>query len=134
MIQFSPSAMMPIGAMCPLPLASAVMTIVSRIIGISISREATQRVAHLAQAREIFRRTVDRAAPVQRLVLGVALAEPPGDFRLHQLGAEIKRVRRVLPDAEMREKRKRVLRHPMAGAVVDVDAVLGDLDAEIGIG
>src|SRR5689334_10703171 len=132
MIQPSPSAMMPNGAMWTAPAALIVVTIDSRIIGIgSLRRRRAQRVPGLAQTREILLRPVDRAAPVERLVLCVALAEPPGDLGAHQLGAEIERVRAVLLDAELAEQRERVLRDLVPATIVDVDAVLGDLDAEV---
>src|SRR5690348_7107053 len=131
MIQPSPSAMMPNGAMCTSPAALIVVTIVSRIIGIgSVRRRGAQRMPGLAQARAVLFRAVDRAAPVERLVLREPLAEPPRDLGPHQLGAEIERMRAVLLDAKPGEQSERILRDLVPAAIVDVDAVLGDLDAE----
>src|SRR4029077_801151 len=131
-IQPSPSAIMPNGAMCTAPEALTVVTMHSRIIGIgSVRRGCAQRVPGLAQARAVLFRAVDRDAPVERLILGKALAEPPGDLGPHQLGAEVERMRTVLLHAELAEQRERILRHLVAVPIVDVDAVLGDLDAEI---
>src|SRR2546427_6318974 len=101
MIHPSPSAMMPSGAICTRPSRSVVVTTVSRIIGMSGLGEAAQGVPHFSQPRQVFGRSVDRAAPIERLVLRVALAEPPGDLRLHQLGAEIERMRRVALHPEL---------------------------------
>src|SRR5205085_4829404 len=132
MTQPAPSAMMPNGVMCKAPLWLIVVTIVSRIIGIgSVRRGGAQRVPGLAQARAVLLAPVDRAAPVERLVLGKALAEPPGDLGPHQLGPEIERMRAVLLDAELGEQGERILGDLVPAAIVDVDAVLGDLDAEI---
>src|SRR5262249_6322967 len=100
MIQSSPSAMMPIGAMCTLPAASAVVTIASRIIGMSGSGEAAEGVPDLAEAGEVFRIAIDRATPIERLVLRITLAQAPRDFRFHQLGAEIEGMRRVVSQVE----------------------------------
>jgi len=91
-------------------------------------------VAHLAQPRQVLWRAIDRAAPIERLVLRVALAQAPGDFRLHQFGAEIEGVRRIVSELELREERECVLRHAMAVAVIAVNAVFRRLDAEIGVG
>ena len=81
--------------------------------------------------RLVVGRRVRRHAPIERLVLGVALGQPEGDLGSRQLGAEIEGMRPVLLDAELGEQVERVLRHVMAVAVIDMDAVLGDLDAEI---
>src|SRR5262252_10471237 len=105
---------------------------VSRIIGTALLRcLGAQRVADLAQARAVFGRTIDRAAPVERLVLREPLAEPPCNLGSRQFGPEIERVRAVMADVELGKKGKRVLRDVMSVPVVDVDPVLGDLDAEI---
>src|SRR5215470_6836783 len=112
MIHSSPSAMMPNGAMWTAPASLTVVTMVSRIIGIgSLRRGRAQRMPGLPQPREILRRRrIDRAAPIERLVLGVALAEAPGDLGPHQLRPEIERVRAVRLDAEPGEQRERILR------------------------
>ena len=54
-----------------------------------------------AQARAVLYQTVDGTTPIERLVLGVALAQSPCDLRLHQLGAEIEGMRRILSKAEL---------------------------------
>src|SRR5262245_60863682 len=102
MIHPSPSAMMPNGVMWTAPLWLIVVTIVSRIIGIgSLRRRRAQRVPGLAQAGQILvLRPIDRAAPGERLVLRIALAEPPGDLGAHQLRPEIERMRAILFDAQ----------------------------------
>src|ERR1700761_7546150 len=100
MTQPSPSAMMPNGVMWTAPAALTVVTMVSRIIGIGSGRRGgTQRVPGPAQAGAVLLRPVARAAPVERLVLGEALTQPPGDLRAHQLRPEIERMRAVLLDA-----------------------------------
>src|SRR5260370_42435712 len=98
----SPSAMMPSGARCTRPSAPAVVTMVSRIIGIELALRlrSAQRVSGFAQPGQIFRLAVDRAAPVERLLLGVAVFQPPGDLRLGHLGAEIERMRGVALDPQ----------------------------------
>src|SRR5262249_14014191 len=107
--------MMPNGAMCTAPDALTVVTMHSRIIGIgSIHRRRAQRMPGLAQARAVLLRPVDRDAPVERLVLGKALAEAPGDLGPHQLGAEVERMRAVLLHAELLEQRERILCHLVA--------------------
>src|SRR5437868_2421275 len=112
--------MMPSGATCTAPAALAVVTIVSRIIGIGgvLRARRSQRMSDLPQTREILARRIDGGAPVERLVLGVALPQAPGDLGLHQFGPEIERMRAVRLDGEPREQRERVLRHMVAGSVV----------------
>src|SRR5690349_19769835 len=94
MIHPSPCAMMPNGVMWMAPRSLIVVTIVSRIIGIALLRwRRAQRVPGLAKAGQVLvLRRVDRATPSERLVLRVALAEPPGDLGAHQLRAEIERM------------------------------------------
>jgi hypothetical protein len=79
------------------------------------------------------RRQVDRASPLQRLILDISLAELPGDLGPRQLDAEIKSVRAVVLDAEAAEEVERAGGDAMLRAVVDVDPVARDFDAEIGI-
>ena len=68
------------------------MTMASRINGIeSLLRHArTQRVARPAQPSPVLAAAIDRAAPIQRLVLGVTFAKLKSDFGLRQLCSEIK--------------------------------------------
>src|SRR5580704_2350912 len=115
MTHSSPSAMTPNGAMWTVPVAFIVVTIVSRIIGIgSLRWRRAQRVPGLAQTGEVFfLRLVDRAAPIERLVLHVALAEAPRDLGPHQLRPQIERMRAVLLDAELGEQGQRILRDLM---------------------
>src|SRR5215472_6909593 len=131
MVQPSRSAMMPNGAMCTTPDALTVVTIVSRIIGMASLRRAAQRVAERAQARAVLLGAINCTAPIERLVLHVALAQPPGDLGACELGAEIERMCAVGGDAELGKERERILRDVVSVAIVDVDAILGDLDAEI---
>src|SRR5437016_864340 len=125
MIHPSPSAISPIGAMCKVPAALTVVTMVSRIIGMSASGLREQRMPGRLEPRAILRWRVGRAAPVEGLVLRVALAEPPGDFCLHQLGPEIERMRPIALDPESIEQCQRIPPNMMAVAIVDVDAILG---------
>src|SRR5579859_8030091 len=83
--------------------------------------------------RPVRRRWRHDAAPGERLILDIALAEAPGDFGPCQLDAEIKGVRAVALDPELRIEREGVLRDVMAVAVIEMDAALARLDAEIGI-
>ena len=66
-----------------------------------------ERGAGGLEARQVLRRPVDGAAPVQRLVLHIALAEPPGDLGLGQFEAEIEGMAAVALDAEAREEVER---------------------------
>src|SRR5262245_65176124 len=92
-----------------------------------------QRVTHFAQARESRRAPVDRAAPVERLILRVALAKTVRDLGLHQLGAEIESVRSIPLDGEFREQRERILADVMAVAIVNMDSVLGRFDQVVAV-
>src|SRR6185437_17176274 len=73
----------------------------------------------------------DRAAPVERLVLRVSFSQLKRDLGLGQLGPEIEGVRAVGLDPELVEQRKRIPGDEMAGAIVDVNSVLGRLDPVI---
>ena len=84
-------------------------------------------MARFAQACPVLVAAIDRAAPIQRLVLGVTFAKLKSDFGLRQLGAEIEGVSAVRFDSELIEQRKRILSDKMAGAVIDVNSVLGRL-------
>src|SRR5689334_411926 len=77
-----------------------------------------QRVADGAQPRQVLARRIDRGAPLERLVLRIALAQAPREFRLHQLGAEIEGVRGVGGETELWKQRERILRHVMTVAIV----------------
>src|SRR4051812_39727215 len=107
---------------------------VSRIIGMSGLYVAlwpcAQRMTDRLQPRTVLGRPVCRAAKIERLVLRVAFAEAPGDLGLHQFGTEIERMRAVGCDLELAEQRECILLDVMALAVIDVDTVCGDLDAE----
>ncbi len=74
-----------------------------------------------------------RDAPIQRLVLHVALAELEGGLRLHQLGAEIERMRPIGRDTKPGIELERIVSNVMSVAVIDVDSVLGHFNAEIRI-
>src|SRR5579862_4515125 len=87
----------------------------------------------LGQARKIFSWAVGRTSPVERSILGIALAEKPRDLRLHQFGTEIKGVRAVIFDSELREQRHGIPRHVMTVAIIEVNAVLGGFDTKVGI-
>jgi hypothetical protein len=102
----------------------------SRINGIVllVRRPRAQRVARFAQPSPVLGAPVDRAAPIQRLVLGVTFAKLEGDFGLRQLSAQIKRVRAIRFDPELIEQRKSLPSDKMAGAVVDVNSVFSRLD------
>src|SRR5260221_9104115 len=78
-------------------------------------------------------RRIDGAAPAQIFVLHIALAELPGDLGPRQLDAEIEGVGAVILDAEGREKLEGALRHAMLVATIEMDAVRGDLDAEVAV-
>ena len=91
----SPSSMRPSGAMCSLPSSLNVVTMHSRIMGMRAPPTTLrllpfflhgQRMAGLFEARRVFTGLVGGHTPIDRLVLGVALAEAPGDLRLRQLG------------------------------------------------
>src|SRR6266487_2629975 len=100
MIHSSPSAMMPSGAMWTVPVPFIVVTIVSRIIGMSALGLRAQGVPGRFQPGAVLHRCICGASPVERLVLRVALAQSPGDFRLGQLGTEIERMRAIPFDTE----------------------------------
>src|ERR1043165_1589588 len=134
MIHSSPSATSPSGAMCTVPAALTVVTMISRIIGMSASGLREQRMPSRLEPRALLKRWIGGAAPVERLILRVALPQPPGNFCLHQLGPEIECMSAVALDAELVEQRERVLPNMVTRAAIDVDPVLGSLDAEIGIG
>src|SRR5262249_37399435 len=128
----SPSAMRPIGAMCTTPSGPAVVTMVSRIIGIvsALRCRGSQRWARGRRRSQILARPIDGASPGKRLILGVALSEPPSGPRLHQCGTEKEGMGAVRRNAEPGVERHRILCHVMTTSVVDVDTVLGDLDAK----
>jgi hypothetical protein len=83
MIQPSPSAIRPSGAICTLPSSLKVVTMVSRIMGMASRPKPAsggfafplgdQRVAGFFQPRLVVGRCVGCYAPIERLVLGVAL-------------------------------------------------------------
>src|SRR4051812_43142497 len=114
--------MMPIGVICRRPSAPTVVRIVSRIIGTASVRggRGAQRMSRFTQGWAVFGEAIDPTAPVERLVLRVALAQPPRDLRLHQLGTEIERVRRILPNTELGKERESILCDVVAISVVDV--------------
>src|SRR5262245_23609755 len=90
-------------------------------------------MAGLGEARAVLFRRGSRDTPRQRFVLHIALAKPPSDLGLHQLGAKVEGVRAVALNAKVSEEFERVLRYMVALGVEDVDAILGSLDAEIGV-
>src|SRR3954468_6329096 len=125
--------MSPNGTRCQPPSTALVVTMLSRMSGTPSALHArTHGVPRLLERGRILERPVGGAAPVERLVLGVTLAEAPGDLGLGELGAEIEGVRGIALDRELREKRKGVGPDRMDGAIVDVHAVLGDGDAVVG--
>src|SRR6185503_2193715 len=131
-IQWSPSAMIPSGAMCTAPDLSTVVTIVSRIIGmVSAALFSAERVPGLGEPRAIHLRPVGGDAPVERLILRIAFPEAEGGLGLHQLCAEVEGMRAIALHSEACEERQRIGRNVVAGAVVDVDAVGRRLDTEI---
>src|SRR5580658_491006 len=100
-------------------------------MGLTLRAARAQRVARRAEPGPVLGAAVGRATPIERLVLRVTLAELIGDLGFHQLGAEIERVRAVGFDAELIEQGESVRGDEMARAAIDVNAVLGRLDAEI---
>ncbi|MEZ5829445.1 MAG: hypothetical protein R3D01_14195 [Hyphomicrobiales bacterium] len=88
-------------------------------------------MARLFQPRLIVGRRIRRNAPIERLILGIAFGEPPGDLGACKLGTEIERVRAVGAEVEPGIEIEDLPADVMAVFVIDVDAVLGDLDAEI---
>src|SRR5262245_21991003 len=119
MIQLFSAAMMPSGAIWTAPVPLIVVTITSRIIGIgSLRRRGAQRVADLAEARAILGRAIDRATPVERLVLHISLAETPRDLGPHQFRAEVERMSAVAADVELLEQGERILSDMMCLAIV----------------
>ena len=88
-------------------------------------------MSYLTESRQVFGQPVDSATPIERLILNVALTKSPRDLRLHQLGPEIEGMGRVVPDSELGEKRERVLRKVMSITAIDVDSIIGRLDAEM---
>ena len=105
----------------------------SRISGIAspVRRTRSERVAGRAEPGPILDAPVGCATPIQRLVLRVTFAELKSDFGLRQLGAEIECVRAVGFDSEFVEQGEGVGGDKMAGAVVDVNSVLGRLNAVV---
>src|SRR5215471_21627699 len=103
MIHCSPSAMRPSGAMWTRPVQSAVVRIVSRIIGIdsTLRCRCLQCRPAFGKPGQIVARPVGSASPGQGYILCVPLAEPPCDLRLHQFDAEIKGVSPVCLNAEL---------------------------------
>ena len=53
---------------------------------------------------DVVRRRVGGNAPIERVVLRVALGQPPCDFGLGEFGAEIEGMRPVVLDAKLREQ------------------------------
>ncbi len=100
--QSRPSRMSPKGATWCVPSAFVVATMVSRMSGIQDAAPPQyERVARVLEARLfILLRQIGGASPVERFVLRVALAEPPGDLRLCEFRTEIEGVRAVPLDAE----------------------------------
>src|ERR1700747_1693098 len=98
----------------------------SRIKGIESLGGRTRGwgVARLAEASPVLGTPVDGATPIERLGLRVAFAELKSDCGLHELGAEIERVRAVGFDAEFIEQGKSVSGDEVARAVIDVNPVL----------
>jgi hypothetical protein len=107
MIHPCPSSIKPSGARCSLPDRSMVVTITSRIIGtLQSPRHNTsrcypvfavirnivsdifpQRMARFAQAVLVFLRLIAPAAPVEQLILRVALTKRKSDLCLGKLSA-----------------------------------------------
>src|SRR5215467_12774746 len=118
-----------------MPAASTVATMVSRIIGIgsTLRSRGLQRGSYFGQPGLVLARLINGASPGQGHVLHIALPQPPSDLRLHQFGAEIEGMGAVRFDAKLRVERHRVRRHVMTMAVVNMDAVIGNLDAKIGV-
>ena len=87
-------------------------------------------MSRFTQAGAVFGQAIDPTAPVERLVLSVALAQPPRDLRLHQLGTEIEGVRRIFSNTELGKERESIL---VAISVIDVNSILGRLDAKVRI-
>src|SRR5262245_28731176 len=141
MIQPSPSAIRPSGAICTLPSSFRVVTIVSRIMGMASRLKhasggfalplGDQRVADFFQPRLVVGGGVGCYAPIERLVLGVALGKAPGNLGAGKLGAEIEGMRAVLVDPELGIEIESVLSDVISVAIIDVDAMLGDLNAEV---
>src|SRR5262245_21229841 len=88
---------------------------------------------YFAEARQILCSTVDATAQIERLILNVALTQPPRDLGLHQFGAEIEGMGSIPPDAELGKEQGRVLRDVMRITVINVNSVVRRLDAEIGV-
>src|SRR5262249_29555181 len=91
-----------------------------------VSHIFAQRMACLTQAALVLFELVSPASPVERLVLGVALAERKGKFRLGKFGPEIKGMRPVLLNAELGKQRQGVARDMMAIAIEYVHPILGN--------
>src|SRR3954451_16834267 len=102
--------MMPIGVICGRPSAPTVVRIVSRIIGTASARgtRGAQRMSRFTLACAVFGQTINPTAPVERLVLGVALAQPPRDLGFHQLRTKIEGVWRVLSNTELGKQRESI--------------------------
>ena len=69
------------------------------------------------QPAQIFLGRIGRHAPAQAAVLGVALAELPGDLRARQLGPEIEGVAAIARDVQMREQGEGLALDQMAVAL-----------------
>src|SRR5260370_40500514 len=79
---------------------------------------SAQRVSGFAQPGQILRLAVDRAAPIERLVLCVAFSQPPRDLGLRQFRAGIEGMRGVGGDSAPWGERER-----LPGAVVPIGVV-----------
>src|SRR6185312_8140205 len=127
----------PIGAICAAPPGPTVVMMLSMIMAsrvrlraAALPARAEGRAGRAVRGRRL---RIDGAAPAQSLVLDVALAELPGDFGARQLDAEIKGMRTIFLDAELGIEIEGGARYLVLVAVVEVDAVGSDLDAEIAI-
>src|SRR5216684_8804731 len=130
--------MTPIGAICAATSAPSVVMMLSMIMASRSRLRTAPLLARLEGGagramRGRWLRGIDRVAPAQILVLDVTLAELPGDLGPPQLDAEIEGVRAVILDAELGKQLEGVLRHAVLVAIVEMDAVGGDLDAEVAV-
>src|SRR3954469_17895955 len=73
------------------------------------------------------------AAPVERLVLHVPLAEPPCRLCTREFDAEVERMADVLPGGDMWKQRERTVRYVMTVSIVEMHALRGHLNAIAGI-
>ena len=78
---------------------------------------------------QVFEFALHRAAPVQFLVLIVALGQLPGDLRARQFHTEVKSMRRIIFQIEQGKQRKRIRGDVQSVAVIDVNALFADLNS-----